>query len=126
MVRLKNQNKKVCWFNSSIYALYGTMRAIGMPFNDEFMDGASGFLQSLQYWYHLPTSEEKDSWDSIELFLQEFWNNDLTMRDEYQEARIFFNSLSKCEFFDWLRPTCIKQAKYINQLSNILGFGFAK
>ena len=68
------------------------MHELGILLDEEFE--ANSFMGIFKSWFHLPASKVEDSRPALTAFIREFLAGDMTIFDNYQEARLFFASLA--------------------------------
>ena len=107
LVRLVNENN-VCWWNSSVYGLFGLMKSMGKDWDQDSAEN-SNFLRALQTWFDLQSCDDRDPLEAIRIFIHEFCQDHFELIGRFQEARLFFTSLLNCISLDWMHPTYRKR-----------------
>ena len=115
MVRLVNPGV-LCWHNASVFAVLHLLKACGITIPVEaFETGRETYMSHFGQWSHLATSELRNPWFSLELFVREFMPDEVTVseiRNNTQGAHLFFEALAGqnrfgsngVELFSFMRP----------------------
>ena len=81
MVRLENPGV-LCWHNASVFAVLHLLKACGITIPVEtFETGRETYMSHFVQWSHLATSELRNPWFSLELFVREFMPDEVTVSE---------------------------------------------
>ena len=118
MVRLVNPGV-LCWHNASVFAVLHLLKACGITVPVETCGtGRETYMSHFGRWSHLATSELRNPWFALELFVRDFMSDEVNVseiRNNTQDAALFFRALAgqTCinsngvELFSFMRPSTL-------------------